>query len=253
MANWVKSLFSKPPEKGNFSSLKTDLHSHLIPGIDDGVQTMEEAILHITTLKEMGFTKLITTPHIMPGYYDNTREIIMGGLEKVRAELKARNIDIEIEAAAEYYFDDYLFELLEKDELLTFSDNYLLFELPSFSLPNRVKEFIFEANSKKVKPMLAHVERYAYLHDDQIGHDHLAPYQELYDMEVFMQLNIGSLAGIYSEKIQKLSYKLIEKGLIDFLGSDLHGDRHIGYLDKALNDKHVMKLLKEKTFKNTTL
>ena len=253
MANWFQSLFSPAPVVSDFSSLQIDLHSHLIPGIDDGVQTMDEALHHIETLKRMGYRKLITTPHIMPGYYENTRETILGGLEKVRQELKAHKIDIEIEAAAEYYFDDYLFDVIDKDEALTFGDNYLLFELPTFDLPVRVKEFIFEANRRKIKPMLAHVERYTYLHDEQIGHDHLAPYEELYNMELYMQINIGSLAGIYGEKLQKLSYKLIEKGWIDFLGSDLHGERHIGYMEKALKDRHVAKLLKERKFKNLEL
>jgi tyrosine-protein phosphatase YwqE len=247
MANWLRSLFNPTPTVGDFSSLKVDLHSHLIPGIDDGVQTMDESIYFIRELKRLGFEKIITTPHIMPGYFDNTPAIIKAGLENVRNELKAQNIDVQLEAATEYYFDEYLFEELD-NQPLTFSDNYLLFELPSFNMPPMVKEFVFEANSKRVKPMLAHVERYPFMHDD-----YLKQYEELYNMELYMQVNIGSLVGAYGEQVQKIAFKLIENGFVDFLGSDLHGEKHLHMLEVALRDKHVLKVLETRTFKNIEL
>lgn len=247
MANWLRSLFGGSPSVGNFSSLQVDLHSHLIPGIDDGVQTMEESLHFIRQLKGLGFSKIITTPHIMPGYYNNTPQIIKLGLDAVRAEVEAWKLDVELEAAAEYYYDDYLFAELNNQPLV-FGDNYLLFELPAFNMPPRVKDFIFEANTLKIKPMLAHVERYLYMHDDYLKH-----YEELYNMELFMQVNIGSLVGAYGEQVQKIAFKLIEHGFIDFLGSDLHGDKHLHMLEVALRDKHVLKVLETRTFKNIEL
>lgn len=107
----------------------TDLHSHLIPNIDDGVKTLEESISIIKNLKELGYQKLITTPHIMSHKFPNTKDTILKGLEEVKIELEKQNIDIIIEAAAEYYYDEYFIELIRKKDLLTFGDNHILFEL----------------------------------------------------------------------------------------------------------------------------
>ena len=107
-----KSFFSRKkvdpefPPLPDLSGFEVDVHSHLIPGIDDGVQTLEESIEMIKALSALGFKKLITTPHIMSDYFRNTPEIILGGLEIVREEIKKQGIPIELDAAAEYYLDE---------------------------------------------------------------------------------------------------------------------------------------------------
>jgi tyrosine-protein phosphatase YwqE len=247
MGNWFSSLFSSAL-KADYSALGTDFHSHLIPGIDDGVQTMDEAIYYIQEMMKLGYRKIITTPHIMPGAHDNNAEIILGGLVKLKAELKARNIDIPVEAAAEYYLDDYLFDLVAKKDILTFGNNNFLLELPTFSEPIRFKEFMFVANSMGYHPILAHVERYTYMHDNR-----LKDYEDIYHSEVGLQVNIGSLAGFYGDQLQKVSFKLIEMGLVDYLSSDLHNERHLVYLKQGLKNKQFVKVLKEKTFRNAEL
>src|ERR1051325_5733857 len=85
----------------DYSVLGVDMHSHLLPGIDDGSPNIESSIRLIRGMKELGYKKLITTPHIMWDMYQNTNEIILGKLEEVRKKLKEENIDIELEAAAE--------------------------------------------------------------------------------------------------------------------------------------------------------
>ena len=94
--------------------LEVDIHSHFIPGIDDGAKTIEDSIELISAMKDFGYRKVITTPHIMSDYYRNTPEVILEGLEKVRAALKENDIDIEVDAAAEYNVDADFTEKIEK-------------------------------------------------------------------------------------------------------------------------------------------
>lgn len=135
----LKSLFSgfgkKEEPLADFSFLGTDMHSHLIPGIDDGAKTIEDSITLIKELHSLGFKKLYTTPHIMSDYFRNTPEIINAGLEDVRAAIKAEGIPVEINAAAEYYFDDGFVRKLENEKLLTIGSNYLLLKFLILIVP----------------------------------------------------------------------------------------------------------------------
>jgi len=140
----------------DFSVFKTDMHSHLIPGIDDGSQSLEQSIEIIRAFKSLGYQKIITTPHIMCDYYKNTPEIIWGGLEKLRAELTRLNISIEIEAAAEYNLDDGLEKIIDDKQLLTFGNNHVLFELPFMQEPQNFQEIVFKFQTHGYKPILAH-------------------------------------------------------------------------------------------------
>ena len=118
----------KQLEPIDLGQIAVDMHSHLIPGIDDGSKSMDESIAMLAKFQHLGYRKVITTPHVMFDYYRNTPEIILSGLEQVRETAAKLGLDIEIEAAAEYYFDEYFLELIAKKELLTFGDNYVLVE-----------------------------------------------------------------------------------------------------------------------------
>ena len=140
--NIFSSSKEKPSVIPDFSNLSVDMHSHLIPGIDDGAKTVEESIELIKILSGLGYTRLITTPHIMTDYYKNTPEIINAGLEQVREAIKLENIPIEIFAAAEYYLDDGFLQKLEEEKLMTFGDNHLLVEISYINPPENIKEII---------------------------------------------------------------------------------------------------------------
>ena len=118
--NFIKKLFSSKPklEAIDLSALKTDLHSHLIPGIDDGSRDMEDTIMMLKSFIEFGYSKVITTPHVMSDFYKNTSEIILSGLNDVRAEITKQGLSIKIEAAAEYYLDFHFEELITKKDVL---------------------------------------------------------------------------------------------------------------------------------------
>ena len=218
----------------------TDIHSHLIPDIDDGVKTLEESISIIRNLKELGYQKLITTPHIMSHRFPNTKETILSGLEKVKMELKKQNIDIIIEAAAEYYYDEYFIELIRKKDLLTFGDNHILFELSYTANPFGLEQVVYELLNYGYKPILAHPERYTYYSQS------LEKYHNLKDLGLLFQINLNSLNKFYGKNPKIAAEYLVENSLVDFVGSDIHSMR---YFD-SLNDYIQMGKLEEVFEKN---
>jgi protein-tyrosine phosphatase len=233
-----KNLFSSSkPALSDFSRIKADMHSHLIPGIDDGARTIEDSIALARRMHELGYKKLITTPHIQHDFYKNTPEIILGGLKKVREALKAENIPIEIDAAAEYLMDDGFEELAEKGKLLTFNGKHVLVELSYFNPNPNLKNFIFNLQIEGYKVILAHPERYTYWFSD------FAKFEDLKTRGVLFQLNLVSLAGFYPDPVKKYAEKFIEKGMIDLVGSDMHNMNYMAAIEKSLKEKSFAKLL----------
>lgn len=222
----------------------TDLHSHLIPGIDDGVKTLDESIKIISSMKELGFKKLITTPHIMYHRFKNTKEIIVEGCKKVNEELRDRNIDIELVPSAEYYFDENFLELIAKDDLLPFGKNYILFEMSYTSKPFGLEQTVFNLLSKGYRPVLAHPERYSFLNSN------LEKFDKLKDTGLRFQLNINSLIGFYGKKPRVAAKYLSQKGLVDFVGSDIHSMKYFNSYKKAIYTKQVKELFENNRIKN---
>jgi len=231
----------------DLSVLHVDVHSHLIPGIDDGAQTMEEAIALLLKLKEMGYRKIITTPHTMIDYYKNTPEIIQEGVKLVNQTLKDKKINLEVEASSEYFLDQHFLQLIEENRLLPFGDNYILFELSFMTEPKLLGEAIFQLQLKGYKPILAHVERYNYWHNNY------EKFQEIKDKGVFFQLNLNSLTGVYNESTKKAAEYMIEQGMYEFLGSDCHHMRHIELMGQAVTEPSLHSLLESGKLLNHTL
>jgi len=238
------SSLSKPVD---LSVLKTDMHSHLIPGIDDGSKSMEESVDLIRKLADLGFKKLIITPHIMGDYFKNTPEIILSGLESLRFAVKNAGMSIELEAAAEYLVDDGFEEKLKSGKLLTFGNNYLLIELSFFAEPPNLSSLLFDLQIAGYKVVLAHPERYSYWNDD------FKKYEELKNRNIFLQLNIVSLSGFYSEQSKKMAEKLIDKKMISFLGTDSHNFDYIKSVEESLFEKSLNKVLTTNNILNSTL
>lgn len=247
--SWFSKLFKKEVilAPASLDLLKTDLHSHLIPAIDDGSRSLEDSINMIRTFKEMGYRKIITTPHVMSDFYKNTPETILGGLEDVKQELQRLNIDIEIEAAAEYYLDETLEQQVKEGKLLTFGKNCLLFELPFVTEPPNLASFIFELQTNGYIPILAHPERYGFYYKE------FHKYQDLKDKGVHLQLNMLSLVGHYGPEAQKIAERLIDASLITFLGSDCHNVMHQKGIELARTKPYFHKLISSGILKNAEL
>lgn len=234
------SWFRKKDVNVNVTPLSVDVHSHLLAGIDDGVQNLEDAAVIINHFRQAGYTKLITTPHVMSDAYRNTTAGILSKRDELRAYLKEKQIAMEIDTAAEYYLDQYTFQLVEKnDSLLTFGGNkrYLLFETNFLTEPLNLREFIFIAMSKGFTPVLAHPERYLYLQNDW------KKVTDIYDRGVLFQLNISSITGYYSKGVQLTAQKLIDQGWVHFLGSDCHHLQHAHLATSAAKMKYYQKAL----------
>jgi protein-tyrosine phosphatase len=224
-----------PP--ADLSLLKCDIHSHFIPGIDDGAQTMEDSMILLKSLEEFGYKKAITTPHIMGDHFRNTPEIIRNGLDELRITLKSASYRIDVDAAAEYYFDSEFSSKISEKNLMTFGDRYVLFELSYLNAPDGLQEIIFQMQTSGYKPVLAHPERYPFWYASP------EKYAEIKAKGVLLQLNINSLTGFYSPAAKKTAEWLIDQNLIDFLGTDCHHAGHIRLMQKAVHENHLKKLI----------
>jgi tyrosine-protein phosphatase YwqE len=233
-----QKIFGKKNEKasaGFINPITTELHSHLIFGIDDGVQTIEESIDILSQMEQMGYKKVITTPHIMGDFYNNGPENILPRLEEIRKELIKRNHHIQLDAAAEYMVDDAFLDKIEAGNLLSFGNKYVLVELPFTDEPRILKSALFNLRINGYKPILAHPERYAYYAQQK------NKYEELFDSGILFQVNLYSLIGYYSPAIQKTAEWLLDKKMIHFIGSDTHGMRHIPVFHEAISSKNYEK------------
>lgn len=223
----------------------TDMHSHLIPGIDDGAPTMEASLELIMGLQSLGYQNLITTPHIMSDYYPNTPEIIMEGLQKVREAIKELGLHVKIHAAAEYMVDNYFEKLVDTEaELLTIYDRDILVELPFAGMPPNFYKVAFKLQAAGYQVVLAHPERYAYMHDD------LETYHELMDRNIKLQVNLNSFTGAYGPQVQHAAEQLVENDMVRALGSDCHHLGHIEVAQEAVKKPVLHKLLTQKNLLN---
>jgi protein-tyrosine phosphatase len=245
-----RNLFSRPnlsKYSTDFSSVMTDMHSHLIPGIDDGARTIEDSLQLVKLMHALGYTKLITTPHIQAEFYKNTPEIIKSGLQLLRKAIDAENIPVRVDAAAEYLVDDGFEEKMNSGSLLSFSDKYVLIEISYYSPHPNLKSLIFNLQCDGYKVILAHPERYSYWYND------FGKFNDLKDRGVFFQVNAVSLAGFYPDPVKKFAEKLIDHGMIEFIGSDMHNSRYMDALQKCQFEKSLAKLVASGKLMNSKL
>lgn len=244
------ALFRKKNEESRgLDGLYCDMHSHLIPGIDDGASDIETSMQMIRGMADMGYKKLITTPHIQWELYKNTNEIILDGCEKVKQKLAASDINIEFTTAAEYFMDDHFDEMLESEEnFLTIKDNLILVEFSFIMQPVDLKEKLFKLQIKGYQPIIAHPERYLYYG----AHRHW--YDDLKEMGCLFQVNMLSLCGFYGKKQEELAAYLIKKKYINMAGTDSHTARHIQILKASSSVSDIInKLLDEGSLMNPSL
>jgi protein-tyrosine phosphatase len=230
-----KKLFSKSKERAQLPFV--DIHSHLLPGIDDGAPTMEHSLAMIQRFADLGYKKLITTPHIKQGVFDNTKEIILEKCEEVKLALRESNLSIELECSAEYFYDDHFLELIRTNQLLPFHGNHILFECTFHNPPNQLEELVFTLKSKGFQPILAHFERYRYFHGS------VSVARDLRERGCLIQTNWNSFSEHYGPEVRKQALLLQKENLIDIYGSDCHRIEHLQLFERLQTDKYVQKLL----------
>jgi len=220
------SIFNRrSSNKIDLSEIATDMHSHLIPAVDDGSDNVESSVILIKGLIELGYNRIVTTPHIISDMYKNDPETIGAGHRILQEGVQHHQLDITTRAAAEYYMDEYFESLVNSDApLLTLKDKMVLVEISFSSAPLNFKEMLFALQMKGYQPVLAHPERYLYLAGEKMLYD------DLKDMGVLFQMNILSLANYYGKTAAELAHYLIKKGYIDMIGTDMHHYRHLEVL-----------------------
>ncbi|GLB51564.1 capsular polysaccharide biosynthesis protein [Neptunitalea chrysea] len=225
----------KPILKELVSSGYVDIHSHVLPGIDDGSKDVETSEVLLNEMGNIGFSKVITTPHTLPGVWDNSRGDIENAFTELNSVKGALCSKYELRVASEYFLDNvFLTKILDKGNLLTLKDNYLLVELSYLNPPIGLKDIIFAVQMGGYQPVLAHPERYLYYHRDK------GMYDELKAAGCMFQLNLLSSVGYYGKGVSEIADYLLESDMIDYTGSDIHHIRHV----KSFGSKVVIKSIK---------
>lgn len=233
------SFFEKKKFLVDYLDDFVDIHNHILPGIDDGAKTVEQSVELIKNFSEFGVRRFIATPHIMHNYYPNDKESITGALNQLKSALLAENLkDVSIEASAEHMIDDNFESLLENKGIMPMKANYLLVEMSYLQPPINFEEAIIKTAAKRFYPILAHPERYGFLH-------HRMPkYKHYKDHGILFQMNLLSLGEYYGKEVPKVATELLSEGLIDFLGSDVHNIAQLNSLKKlTVSRKTVEQLL----------
>jgi tyrosine-protein phosphatase YwqE len=211
--------------QANYSFIGTDMHSHLLPGIDDGSPDAETSVQHIRRMMELGFKKFITTPHIYPDLYPNNTETILAALGRLKDQLQKEQLNVKIHAAAEYFIDDLFAERLAKNEkLLTLHSNHVLVEISFMAPPPDLNDNLFNLIMNGYQPVLAHPERYNFYHSKKEA------YHRFKDQGCLLQVNLLSLSGYYGRSVQEAALYLVQEKLVDYIGTDLHHTRHLDTL-----------------------
>lgn len=235
------SIFHKKTTIRNIAWLGVDIHSHLLPGIDDGAENVTQSITFIKELNSLGFNKFICTPHIFRDLYPNTSETILAALNEVNSEVNQLNLQVEISAAAEYMTDE---AFLVTEQLMDLPGKYILIEMSyMYETPN-IEQIISDLQAKGYKVILAHPERYNFYHKRPERYD------ELKNAGIFFQLNLLSVDGYYGKYVKWAAEHLLTKGFYDFAGTDLHHQQHLAALKSIITNGSLYKLIGTYPFKN---
>ncbi|MEP6930616.1 MAG: CpsB/CapC family capsule biosynthesis tyrosine phosphatase [Flavobacterium sp.] len=229
-------LKSKPLLRDLLSDNYIDIHSHLLPGIDDGAKTINETIKLANAFQEIGISQFVTTPHIKHHFWDNSFQSIVTNQNETAIVLEENDIKIPFHAAAEYFMDDWFEDHFKTEKLLTLKDNYVLVEISYISPPAQLHKMLFDLQVSGYKPILAHPERYLYYHKN------FNEYEKLKKSGCLFQLNLLALVGYYGSQVTKTTEELLKKGMYDFVGSDVHHHMHIKEFNKKIKVSSISAL-----------
>lgn len=222
-----------------------DIHSHLLPGIDDGAKDFDTTLSLMSSLKNIGFEQFTATPHIIKNIWDNTKEGIEFLAIETSEKLLKSGQNASFRAAAEYMMDDSFTKLIEEGKLLTIKENYVLVEMSYINPPMQLYDILFEVRVAGYQPVLAHPERYLFYHSN------FEEYKKLKKAGCLLQLNLLSTVGYYGKSVAKIAQQLLEKGMIDFTGSDVHHENHIKSFSKKVeisNSNELKEAIKRNEF-----
>jgi protein-tyrosine phosphatase len=231
------SIFqSKPVVRDLLPDNYIDIHSHLLAGIDDGAKSLKDSLQLVKALQDFGTSQIITTPHVMQHFYENSSEDILKIAANTKLELENNSLHLPFRAAAEYMMDENFVKLFQSEPLLTLKDNYVLVEMSYLNPPIQLYSILFELQVAGYTPVLAHPERYVFYHNT------LEEYQKLRNAGCLLQLNLLSVTGYYGLGIAKIAEKLLQKGMYSFVGSDIHHKKHLAAFNQKVKLKDISPL-----------
>ena len=233
MVNYLNmfSIFHKKKFLVDYLSNITDFHNHILPGIDDGAKDLEDSLILLKGFEEIGITDIIATPHVIGEFYPNTPDTIRNAFNDVS---KAADSKFNLGYSAEYMMDQHFVEIISEKQIIPLIENKVLVEMSYFQPPLNLNEILFKLQNNQYQPILAHPERYSYMHNKTVE-----KYRDLKIRGCKFQINMLSLSGHYGLGIQKMAFRLMEENLIDYISSDVH---KIAHLDKIKEIKIPKKL-----------
>lgn len=227
-------FFSKKIFLKDFLEDFVDIHSHILPGNDDGAKNIKESISLIQAMQDLGIKQFIPTPHIMQDFYPNTSETIGNSYESLLNALDSKTLsNITINPAAEYMLDNHFESHLENGSLFALKGNYVFVEMSYFQPPINLEEIIFKLKNLGYHPIIAHPERYVYYNNKK------EYYKRLKQLGCFFQMNLLSLSDHYGNSVEKTANYLINEKLIDFVATDIHNMNHIEKLSNLKLAKNL--------------
>ena len=229
------NFFKKKQEPAQLC-FNTDIHCHVVPGIDDGSPDINTSIELIERMQSWGISRIIATPHVTQASFENTPEIMSEALSSLKKELENRGNNINITHSAEYRIDEQFLSQLKENLIVPMPSNYILVENSFIQEPWNLDQLLFDLKVKGYKPILAHPERYLYYHGKRDR------YKAIHNTGTKFQVNLLSVAGYYSKDEKRVALELINNGLVDFIGTDLHNHNHADAIETFINSREYRKL-----------
>lgn len=231
------NFFNKKNTDNLVMPMKVDIHCHVLPGVDDGSPDIESSLKLVERMAGLGLTRIIASPHVTQDTFENTPETLDNALVSLQNAIKETGLNIDLDRSAEYRIDEFSISQIESGIAKILPKDYILVENSFIQEPWELDKFLFNLKIKGMKPILAHPERYGYYHNDRF-----ARYKQLHDTGTMFQVNLLSLAGAYGKKEKTVANELVNRGYVDFIGTDIHRNIHIDIIEDFLLSREYRKI-----------
>ncbi|MCM1110473.1 MAG: hypothetical protein NC336_04645 [Clostridium sp.] len=214
----------------------TDIHCHILPAIDDGSPDLATSLELIGRMRSWGLERIVASPHVTDEVYLNEPATIEPALAAVNDALADAGDDFRVEYWAENRIDDLFLQRFADGALVAMPDRRILVENSFYMEPLGLDSLLYELRLKGYTPVMAHPERYGYYHN------RFSRYEELHGRGLLFQCNILSFAGYYGKRERNVAEKLLERGMVDFVATDLHNHRHADAIEAFMSTKTYRRL-----------
>ena len=235
MTSIFNSLFKRQRQPLFFA---TDIHCHILPGIDDGAPAADYGAELVMRMSAWGLSRIIATPHVVGEVYENTPESISAALTRLQESMHAKGIPTTVQSAAEHRLDDLFSRNIIADTLISHPGKHVLIENSFMQEARDIDSIVIRLTNRGYIPIMAHPERFVYYHSAN-----LKRYFELHRLGVRFQVNLLSIAGRYGSEPRHVAERLIEAGIVDFFGTDVHRHEHCDAIEAFLSSRNYDKLL----------